>query len=128
MANISLKKIYEGNNSLNEELQEPSDQMIKDFQKILKIKTGITTAVTLDTKLSSKDEFIYSVDLSNNINNAVLNAAFKSIKLFTRVTSIPNSLNGLLFNTYIIVYVNNRHNDADRIELQDFRYINNKFL
>jgi hypothetical protein len=84
---------------LNEEVVEPSEQIIKGVQKELKMKTGIIAVLGLDKK---KPEILYYMsDLSKEIRTPILQSLFNSMTLDVSCSTLTNSVGGYMFNVSI---------------------------
>lgn len=97
---MKLKDILESKKGrLNEEVVEPSEQIIKGLQKELKLKTGIIATLGLDKK---KPEVIYYMsDLSKEIRTPVLQSLFNTLTLDVSCSTMRNTIGGYVFNISI---------------------------
>lgn len=97
---MKLKDILESKKGrLNEEVAEPSEQIIKGLQKELKLKTGIIATLGLDKK---KPEVIYYMsDLSKEIRTPVLQSLFNTLTLDVSCSTMRNTIGGYVFNISI---------------------------
>ena len=97
---MKLKDILESKKGrLNEEVAEPSEQIIKGVQKELKLKTGIIATLGLDKK---RPEVIYYMsDLSKEIRTPVLQSLFNAMTLDISCSTMRNSVGGYVFGVSI---------------------------
>jgi hypothetical protein len=98
----TLKKLIESEvkAALKEStIVEPSEQIIKDMMKELKLKTGIIATVTLDQ--TNRNVITYTADLSKEIRTPIMRALFNTLTLDISCRSIPQSIGGYAFNIAI---------------------------
>jgi hypothetical protein len=97
----TLRKLIEAEikSALNEEIIEPSEQVLKGVQKELKLKTGIIAMLGLEKK--SPAALYYTMDLSREIKTPVLQALFSTLTLDVTCRPIPQSIGGYSFDLSI---------------------------
>lgn len=80
---------------LNEDISEPSDQILKGAMKALKIKTGINAQLTL---IKSKPEVLYyTMDVTKDLRSPLMLAIFENMTLDVTCRNVPNSIGGYAF-------------------------------
>jgi hypothetical protein len=99
LRNLIAKEVKKALKEDVNSIAEPSEQILKGFQKVLKLKTGINAQITLD-KIKG-NAIYYEADLSKEIKTPVMQAIFNSLTLRVSCTEIPNVIGGYAFNFYI---------------------------
>ena len=80
---------------LNEDVVEPSEQILKGAMKALKIKTGINAQLTL---VKSKPNILYyTMDVTKDLRSPLMQAIFETMTLDVTCRDIPNSVGGYAF-------------------------------
>ena len=80
---------------LNEDISEPSEQILKGAMKALKIKTGINAQLTL---VKSKPEVLYyTMDVTKDLRSPLMLAIFENMTLDVTCRNVPNSIGGYAF-------------------------------
>lgn len=120
---MKLTTLLNERRRLNEEIIEPSEQIIKGVQKELKTKTGII--VTLTPGKVSRTGINYTSDLSKEIRTPVLRSIFSTMTLDVFCTQIPGAIGGYAFEFSI----NYRHprGGSNGVDIGTVVYENNKF-
>lgn len=95
IANEIKKALKEDINTMS----EPSDQIIKGFQKALKLKTGINAQITIEK--SKPNVIYYTADLVKEIRTPVMQAIFSTLSLNVSCREIPNVIGGYAFDVSI---------------------------
>ena len=96
---MKLKDLLESKKRLNEEVAEPSEQIIKGVQKQLKLKTGIIATLGL---IKQKPEVLYyGCDLSKEIRTPVLQSLFNAMPLDVTCTPMRDTIGGYVFGIAI---------------------------
>jgi hypothetical protein len=97
----TLRKLIEAEirSALNEDVIEPSEQVIKGVQKELKMKTGIIA--TLGVEKKTPMALYYTCDLSKEIRTPILQSLFSTLSLDVTCRSIPQSIGGYAFEVSI---------------------------
>lgn len=115
--NMKLKSL------ISENIEEPSEQILKGVQKELKLKTGIVAVLGLVK--TGKTELYYSTDLSKEIRTPVLQQLFDSMTLDVVCTPLKNSIGGFAFS----ISINYKHPNrgSNGLDLGTIFYENNKF-
>ena len=80
---------------LNEDVVEPSEQILKGAMKALKIKTGINAQLTL---VKSKPNILYyTMDVTKDLRSPLMQAIFETMTLDVTCRDTPNSVGGYAF-------------------------------
>ena len=95
IANEIKKALKEDINTMS----EPSDQIIKGFQKALKLKTGINAQITIEK--AKPNVIYYTADLVKEIRTPVMQAIFSTLSLNVSCREIPNVIGGYAFDVSI---------------------------
>lgn len=81
--------------TLNENVVEPSEQIIKGAMKALKIKTGINAQLTLIK--TKPDVLYYTMDVTKDLRSPLMLAIFEAMTLDVACRNVPNSIGGYAF-------------------------------
>lgn len=125
---ISLRKLIESEiqASLTEEIEEPSEQILKQATAYFKDKTGINVSVPmLRGKSKQYDEIYYETDLEKEIRTPVMKALFSSLVLSVTVKELRNVIGGYKFD-YSLTY-SHPNGKSDKLHLGIIYYRNNIF-
>lgn len=80
-------------------IQEPSEQIIKGVQKVLKLKTGINVQLTVEK--SKANVIYYTADLSKEIRTPVLQSIFTTLSLNVSCRALTNVIGGYSFDVSV---------------------------
>lgn len=125
---ITLRKLIEAEiqAALNEEIVEPSDQVLKQATAYFKDKTGINVSIPmLRGKSKRYNEIYYESDLEKEIRTPTMKALFSSLVLSITVEELPNAIGGYQFD-YSLTY-SHPNGKADKLHLGTIYYRNNIF-
>lgn len=120
MDKITLKSIIEGKSYLNEDITEPSEQVLKGVMALFKQATGMNPAFpAIKTKSKRLNTITYTTSLNKEIRTSLTKILFSNIDLNITVNEVPNTIGGYEFkfsihythpdghdNTYYIGSVN----------------------
>lgn len=122
--NIKLKTILESETQpLVEQVVEPSEQILKGFSKVLKMKTGINAQFAL-TK-TTPNVLYYEADASNEIKTPIMKALFQTLTIDVAVTQIPNVIGGYAFR--ISINYTHPQGGSNGKDIGTILFQNNKF-
>jgi translation elongation factor EF-G len=125
---ITLRKLIESEiqSVLNEEIVEPSEQVLKQATAYFKDKTGINVSIPmLRGKSKRYNEIYYESDLEKEIRTSTMKALFSSLVLSIVVEELPNAIGGYQFD-YSLTY-SHPNGKSDKLHLGTIYYRNNIF-
>jgi hypothetical protein len=99
MLNSQLKKLIESEVrlALQENIQEPSEQILKACMAYFKTQTGINAGLPALAGRSQGDALYYVVSLDKEIKTPVLKALFRSLDIRIMVTELRDQIGGYAF-------------------------------
>jgi len=125
---MTLRKLIESEiqAALNEEIVEPSDQVLKQATAYFKDKTGINVSIPmLRGKSRRYNEIYYETDLEKEIRTPAMKALFSSLVLSVTVEELRNAIGGYQFD-YSLTY-SHPNGKSDKLHLGIIYYRNNIF-
>jgi hypothetical protein len=124
-----LKKIIfeEVKKTLNEEITEPSEQVLKGAMNVFKQNTGIVAGMPVFVGKSKRTGSIYyEINLDKEIRTNVMKALFTSLVLKVEARELPGVIGGYSFKfefSYIHPNGNSNGLDIGLVFYKDNKYI-----